>query len=99
MAMGLRIARRAASEIERAERWWSENRPAAPDAFRADLKGAFTLLVRQPGVGVKVGNTRLSGRAADAPGPHPVLCLLPSEAYVVGVPTQQARLRRQCSRA
>ena len=59
--MGLRIARRAASEIERAERWWLENRPGAPDAFRADLKGAFILLVRQPGVGVKVGNTRLSG--------------------------------------
>ena len=60
MAMGLRIARRAALEIERAERWWIENRSAAPDAFRADLKGAFTLLARQPGVGVKVGNTRLS---------------------------------------
>ena len=37
MALVLRIARRAASEIERAERWWSENRPAAPGAFRADL--------------------------------------------------------------
>lgn len=59
--MGLRIARRAASEIERAERWRLENRPGAPDTFRADLKGAFILLVRQPGVGVKVGNTRLSG--------------------------------------
>ena len=61
MAIRLRIARRAASEIERAERWWLENRPAAPDAFRADLKGGFTLLVRQPGVGVKVSNARLSG--------------------------------------
>lgn len=61
MAMGLRIARRAESEIERANRWWLENRPAAPNAFRADLKGAFALLLRQPGVGVKVGNTRLSG--------------------------------------
>lgn len=61
MAKGLRIARGAASDIERAERWWIENRPAAQDAFRADLKGAFTLLARQPGVGVKVGNTRLSG--------------------------------------
>ena len=61
MVMGLRIARRAAFEIERAEHWWVENRPAAPDAFRADLKGAFKLLIRQPGVGVKVGNMRLSG--------------------------------------
>ncbi len=59
--MRVRIARRAAFEIERAEHWWVENRLAATDAFRADLKGAFTLLARQPGVGVKVGNTRLSG--------------------------------------
>ncbi len=48
-------------EIERAERWWLDNRAAAPEAFRADLKGAFSLLLRQPGVGVKVGNTRLPG--------------------------------------
>ena len=61
MALGLRIAHRAASEIERAERWWLENRPAAPGAFRADLKGAFVLLLRQPDTGVKVGNTRLKG--------------------------------------
>jgi plasmid stabilization system protein ParE len=61
MALRLRIAHRAASEIERAERWWRENRPAAPSAFRADLKGAFTLLLRQPGTGAKVGNTRLNG--------------------------------------
>ena len=61
MALRLRIAHRAASEIERAERWWLENRPAASGAFRADLKGAFALVVRQPGTGVKVGNTRLSG--------------------------------------
>jgi plasmid stabilization system protein ParE len=61
MALGLRIAHRAAFEIERAERWWLENRPAAPGAFRADLKGAFVLLLRQPGTGVTVGNTRLKG--------------------------------------
>lgn len=61
MALRLRIARRAAVEIERAEQWWLENRPAAPEALRADLKGALTLLLRQPGVGVKVGNTRLTG--------------------------------------
>jgi plasmid stabilization system protein ParE len=61
MAMELRIARRAVSEIERAELWLAENRPSAPGAFRTDLGGAFTLLTRQPGVGVKVGNTRLAG--------------------------------------
>jgi plasmid stabilization system protein ParE len=61
MPLALRIAARAVREIERTERWWLENRPAAPSAFRADLHGAFTLLLRQPGVGIKVGNTKLSG--------------------------------------
>ncbi len=61
MALLLRIASRAASEIERAEKWWVENRPSAPLAVREDFKAAFALLLQQPGVGVKVGNTRLSG--------------------------------------
>lgn len=33
MSPALRAASRAAGEIGRAERWWLENRPAAPDAF------------------------------------------------------------------
>jgi plasmid stabilization system protein ParE len=49
MALRLRIAHRAASEIERAERWWLENRPS------------FVLLLLRPGTGVKVGNARLKG--------------------------------------
>jgi plasmid stabilization system protein ParE len=61
MALVLRITRRASSEIERAEHWWLSNRQAAPRAFREDLKGAFTLLLRQPDVGVGVANARLSG--------------------------------------
>ena len=61
MALLLRVTSRAASEIERAEKWWGENRPSAPLAVREDLKAAFALLLQQPGVGVKVGNTRLSG--------------------------------------
>ncbi|WP_414896417.1 type II toxin-antitoxin system RelE/ParE family toxin [Roseateles sp.] len=61
MPRRLRVAFRAAGEIERAERWWLENRPAAPDAFRADLHGAFGLSLRQPGIGTLVGNARVSG--------------------------------------
>jgi plasmid stabilization system protein ParE len=61
VALDLRITRRAEAEISRADRWWRENRSAAPLAVREDLKGAFNLLLRQPGVGVKVGNSRLSG--------------------------------------
>lgn len=61
MALGLRITGRAAAEIARADAWWRENRLAVPLAVREDLKGAFELLMRQPSVGVKVENTRLSG--------------------------------------
>ena len=61
MQLVLRISRRAASEIERAESWWLENRPAAPTALRDDLSGVFRLLLQRPGVGVRVTNTRLSG--------------------------------------
>jgi plasmid stabilization system protein ParE len=57
----LRIARRAASEIDRAERWWKLNRAAAPLAIREDLKSAFSLLLRQPSAGVGVASTRLRG--------------------------------------
>ena len=61
MSLLLRITTRAADEVERAENWWVENRTSAPLAIREDLKASFALLLRQPGVGVKVANTRLSG--------------------------------------
>ena len=61
MPLLLRVTSRAASEIERAEKWWSENRPSAPIALRQDIKAGFALLLQQPGVGVKVGNTQLLG--------------------------------------
>ena len=60
MSLSLRISHRAASEIERAERWWLENRPAAQNALREDLAGVFRLLLQRPGVGVRVANTKLS---------------------------------------
>jgi len=61
MPPALRIVRRAATEVERAELWWRENRLAAPEALREDIQGAFSLLLGQPGVGARVGNTKLSG--------------------------------------
>lgn len=59
--LGLRISARAAAEIERADAWWRENRPSAPAALRDDLEAAFELLLRQPGIGVKVGGAHLAG--------------------------------------
>ena len=57
----LRISRRAASEIERAELWWLKNRSSAPQALREDLSGVFRLLLQRPGIGVRVANAKLPG--------------------------------------
>ncbi len=61
MTLRLRISARAAAEIERADAWWRENRLSAPGAVREDLKGAFRVLLRQPGIGLKVSGARLTG--------------------------------------
>ena len=57
----LQITLRAAAQIEKANRWWLENRLAAPEAFIDDLQAAFHLLARQPGIGSKVVNARAAG--------------------------------------
>jgi plasmid stabilization system protein ParE len=45
------ITPRALAQIERAAKWWAENRPAAPDAIRLDLAEALEVLAQQPGIG------------------------------------------------
>jgi plasmid stabilization system protein ParE len=57
----LRITVRAADEIDRADLWWRDNRPAAPDAIRQDLQRTFNLLAVQPGIGQRIANARLPG--------------------------------------
>ncbi len=59
MTLWLRIAARAAREIERVDAWWRENREAVPGAVREELQAAFQLLLQQPGVGVKVAGARM----------------------------------------
>lgn len=54
MALQVRIKAGAERQIGAAAAWWAENRPAAPGAVLADLRGALDLLVREPGVGSKV---------------------------------------------
>jgi plasmid stabilization system protein ParE len=61
VTLRLRISARAAAEIERADAWWRENRLSVLGALREDLKAAFQLLLRQPGVGVKVTSARMAG--------------------------------------
>ncbi len=61
MTLKVRFTKRAAVEVERADAWWRENRPAASDAIREDLASALELLTVQPGLGRGVENTRLAG--------------------------------------
>jgi plasmid stabilization system protein ParE len=61
VSLKLRIAVRAANEVERADAWWRQNRLAAPEAVRQDLERTLKLLLLQPGIGQRVANTRLAG--------------------------------------
>lgn len=61
MSRRLRFTVRAADEIERADSWWREHRPAAPDAVRQDLERTLNVLLAQPGIGQRVMNARLVG--------------------------------------
>ena len=58
LALQVRIKPRAEREIEVAAAWWAENRPAAPGAVMADLRGALEMLVLEPGIGSKVKTSR-----------------------------------------
>lgn len=61
MTLRVRFTKRAAKEVERADAWWRENRPAVPQAIRDDLASALGLLAAQPGIGRPVENTKLAG--------------------------------------
>jgi plasmid stabilization system protein ParE len=57
----LQITRRAAREIREAADWWDLNRPAAPEAFRESIEGAFRLIQTQPNIGAMAASVRLDG--------------------------------------
>lgn len=61
MTLRLRVTARAATQIEKADAWWRENRLAAPTALRDDLRAAFVLLMRQPAIGSKLSASRVVG--------------------------------------
>jgi plasmid stabilization system protein ParE len=54
------ITPRALAQIERAAKWWAENRPAAPDAIRLDLAEALEVLAQQPGIGARCSTRHYS---------------------------------------
>jgi plasmid stabilization system protein ParE len=43
----------ARAEVERADAWWRENRPAAPDLFANELDQALVALEGAPGLGLR----------------------------------------------
>jgi len=55
----VKITRRASAQIIQAAKWWSENRPNAPTAFREDLARGIDLIAWQPTIGSAAANTRL----------------------------------------
>lgn len=61
MTLGVRFTKRAATEVERADAWWRENRPAVPQAIRDDLAGLLELLRAQPGIGRPIEHAKLAG--------------------------------------
>lgn len=54
LALAVRIKPRAQREIERAAKWWFENRPSAIGAVRKDVEAALALLVEEPGIGTRI---------------------------------------------
>lgn len=55
----LLFTRDAAREFTDALTWWRENRPAAPDALKEDLRRGLELIRTQPGAGARAANVRL----------------------------------------
>jgi plasmid stabilization system protein ParE len=43
----------ARAQVERADAWWRENRPAAPDLFANELDQALVALEGAPGMGLR----------------------------------------------
>jgi plasmid stabilization system protein ParE len=52
------VTPRAIKQIERAARWWQENRPAAPGAVADDFEAAKNLLGREPEIGARSRSPR-----------------------------------------
>jgi len=61
MALKVRIAARASTQVRKASEWWSTNRPSAPNAIATDFGEAVYLLTEQPGIGAKCEGTRTVG--------------------------------------
>jgi plasmid stabilization system protein ParE len=59
--LAIRVARRAAADIDEATDWWELNRAAAPGAIADEIERAFALIRSQPRIGALARNARLPG--------------------------------------
>ena len=59
--LAIRVARRAAAEIDGATVWWELNRAAAPGAIADEIERAFALIRSQPRIGALARNASLLG--------------------------------------
>ena len=59
--LAIRVARRAAAEIDEAADWWKLNRVAAPAAIADEIERAFVLIRNQPRIGALARNASLPG--------------------------------------
>ena len=59
--MNVRVTKRAQAQIDRAAKWWDENRDLAPEAFDEDLAKAFLLLSAEPRIGAPASSSRAQG--------------------------------------
>jgi plasmid stabilization system protein ParE len=55
----IRYSRQARRDVRQASKWWNNNRPAATELFRQELRRAFELLLTQPRLGQPVKSARL----------------------------------------
>lgn len=60
MGLRIKIAARAAGQIQQAAHWWAANRPSAPNAIHTDFGEAVSLLAEQPGIGARYGRGKVS---------------------------------------
>jgi plasmid stabilization system protein ParE len=59
--VNVRVTKRAQAQIDRAAKWWDENRDLAPEAFDEDLAKAFLLLSAEPRIGAPASGARAQG--------------------------------------
>ena len=61
MSFQLRFSRGAFRQIDAADSWWKENRPASPDLFMSELRVGLGQIRRVPTVFADLGDPRMPG--------------------------------------